>query len=687
MQYETHARETFAKNAKDYDEQTGEHYLTVDSFIDAVAPKDSENFSKIGRNSYGVLFEVADRSQKGRVSLEDWLAFDAVLDRPDAEFVVAFRLFDPQNKGYVDFRDFVEMYNHNRSQNSLPFDFNCKWASLYIGTEQKRHRMTYLQFCQMLSGLAGERVRQYFHAVDPQSKGFIAPKEFEEMVNSIARHKLGSTLLKNIHTVTERQSSESSMVSYATVRAFFNLINRVEIVEYIARQASNEEGYFTREDFSDRAARTLKWGFFTPLEIDLLFHFAGSTRSGQVANLDAFEMMFDPTWRTKELRYLESSMKKAQAAKNFSHDPKSFLSEVFESIYNFGLGSIAGAFGATVVYPIDLVKTRMQNQRKSADTNAKPKQYKNSIDCFKKVVKFEGFRGLYSGLGPQLVGVAPEKAIKLTVNDLVRGIFAQADGSVPVSGEIIAGGSAGACQVVFTNPLEIVKIRLQVQGEMLKHATKEAPIVKQSAMHIVRELGITGLYKGASACLLRDVPFSAIYFPSYAHLKKDFFGEGPNKRLKTWELLLAGAIAGIPAAYLTTPCDVIKTRLQVQAREGETVYTGLRDAASKIMKEEGFAAFFKGGPARILRSSPQFGCTLAAYEVLKRLIPFHSSSVDTSEAGHSVPTASRAPEDDTIDVKYLRSRNSLKLLLDIDENFGKPRIPAGFKAPPSPSAN
>ena len=42
--------------------------------------------------------------------------------------------------------------------------------------------------------------------------------------------------------------------------------------------------------------------------------------------------------------------------------------------------------------------------------------YKNSFDCFKKVLRHEGFRGLYRGLGPQLVGVCPEKAIKLTVS-------------------------------------------------------------------------------------------------------------------------------------------------------------------------------------------------------------------------------------------------------------------------------
>ena len=71
------------------------------------------------------------------------------------------------------------------------------------------------------------------------------------------------------------------------------------------------------------------------------------------------------------------------------------------------------ATGATAVYPIDLVKTRMQNQRSGPMVGEL--MYKNSFDCFKKVIRHEGIRGLYRGLGPQLVGVCPEKAIKLTV--------------------------------------------------------------------------------------------------------------------------------------------------------------------------------------------------------------------------------------------------------------------------------
>ena len=203
---------------------------------------------------------------------------------------------------------------------------------------------------------------------------------------------------------------------------------------------------------------------------------------------------------------------------------------------------------------------------------------------------------------------------------------------------------------------------------------------KRSAMWIVRNLGLMGLYKGASACLLRDVPFSMIYFPTYNHLKRDMFGESPTKKLGVLQLLTAGAIAGMPAAYLTTPCDVIKTRLQVEARKGEATYSGLTDCARKIMKDEGFKAFFKGGPARILRSSPQFGFTLAAYEVLSNAFPFPGSQQEVNAnvqgvAGKMEPGVglreAKAP------LPYLRSRNALKILLDLDVNFGRVRRGGG----------
>jgi len=195
-------------------------------------------------------------------------------------------------------------------------------------------------------------------------------------------------------------------------------------------------------------------------------------------------------------------------------------------------------------------------------------------------------------------------------------------------------------------------------------------------MWIVRNLGLIGLYKGASACLLRDVPFSAIYFPTYNHLKRDYFGESQTKKLGILQLLTAGAIAGMPAAYLTTPCDVIKTRLQVEARKGESSYTSLRHCARTIFKEEGFKAFFKGGPARILRSSPQFGFTLAAYEVLQNLLPMPGGEKKEGEMHAGVMKAEAGLPGQEGPLGYLRSRNALKIILDLDEGFGR-SMPGG----------
>merc|ERR1719464_2658213 len=322
-------------------------------------------------------------------------------------------------------------------------------------------------------------------------------------------------------------------VSYPFFVAFINLLSNIELIKKVYLNATNGSRTFevTKEEFLHSAQMMSQ---ITPLEVDILFvlcdllHQTGKIMYSDLQTISPEQYMKQITKRLTELHAVSSP------------EDRGVLVQVLESAYRFTLGSIAGATGATAVYPIDLVKTRMQNQRTGSYIGEL--MYRNSFDCFKKVIRHEGFSGLYRGLVPQLVGVAPEKAIKLTMNDLMRDKMT-ADGKIPLWGEVLAGACGGGSQVMFTNPLEIVKIRLQVAGET-------AGGQRVSAFGVIKELGFFGLYKGSRACFLRDVPFSAIYFPAYAHLKPAFADEnGYNSPLS---LLVAGAIAGMPAASLVT---------------------------------------------------------------------------------------------------------------------------------------
>jgi solute carrier family 25 aspartate/glutamate transporter 12/13 len=352
-------------------------------------------------------------------------------------------LFDVDGTGAVKFDSFKQLYDQNKGNESIPFDWNSEWASLYIGRKKTRHDMTYPQFAQMLRGLQGERIRQAFHLFDKDGDGYIAPEDFQRIILETSRHKLSDYLLEHLPTLCN--ISTGSKISYANVRAFQNIIREMDIIDVIIREATKKspDGKITRTEFLNEAARITRFSQFTPMEADILFHFAGLDAPSGRLSLKDFAKVIDASWQTAETSL---SLATDTAVKQVAKKTSSLLHSVLESAHHFALGSVAGAFGAFVVYPIDLVKTRMQNQRSGRPGE---RLYNNSLDCAKKVIRNEGFLGLYSGVLPQLIGVAPEKAIKLTVNDLVRGYSTdKGSGKITLPWEIISGASAGACQVV-----------------------------------------------------------------------------------------------------------------------------------------------------------------------------------------------------------------------------------------------
>ena len=114
----------------------------------------------------------------------------------------------------------------------------------------------------------------------------------------------------------------------------------------------------------EEAARVTSFSLFTPLEVNILFHFAGlDARGGRLSHAD-FQRVLDPSWREPFRIAEEAASRVAELAKAAS-ETTNYLGEILEGVYHFAVGAVAGAIGATIVYPIDLVKTRMQNQRSS----------------------------------------------------------------------------------------------------------------------------------------------------------------------------------------------------------------------------------------------------------------------------------------------------------------------------------
>lgn len=302
-------------------------------------------------------------------------------------------------------------------------------------------------------------------------------------------------------------------------------------------------------------------------------------------------------------------------------------------IQNIFFGGTAGVIGQSCVFPLYTIKTRL---------HLYPNRYNNVFHCARKIVQHDGLRGLYRGLPPALTGVFPEKAIKLGVNDYLSAVLARSDGTISLPMSVLSGAGAGFTQVIATNPMEMLMINMQSNAAAGRKPT--------SMLRMVKNLGLPGLYKGSAATLFRDVPFSMVFFSMNASLRTaltDDKGFLPMSRV-----FFAGIFSGSTAAALSTPMDVIKTRLQasagqsprpaglkdvatssttvssmsgVTARRMSTTstpspsYTNIAQCARHIYATQGIGGFFAGVVPRVLIISPLFGITLFFYDIQRRL--------------------------------------------------------------------
>nr|CDJ87713.1 Mitochondrial substrate solute carrier and Small-subunit processome and Transcription factor E2F dimerisation partner (TDP) domain containing protein [Haemonchus contortus] len=314
---------------------------------------------------------------------------------------------------------------------------------------------------------------------------------------------------------------------------------------------------------------------------------------------------------------------------------------------------VSSATGAIVtsllMTPMDVVKIRLQQQRHPFPKGhcfyyynglmdhlctsceqrlpcawyQRPGNFSGTIDAFVKITRNEGIRSLWSGLSPTLVMAVPATVFYYSLYDrLVTHFQYKLRCRRKLSPEKIcppdwmaamfAGAMARTAAGTIVSPLEM--IRTKMQSEQLNYRD-----IGQALRVTISTRGISGFYLGLLPTLLRDIPFSAIYWAAYDTLKRRLLAWKNMSEPTFMTSFVCGAVAGSFAAVLTTPFDVMKTHLQIKLGDENVVRrVSLSAIVREIMhKGGGAAALFAGTVPRVAKIAPACAVMIGSYEYFK----------------------------------------------------------------------
>ncbi|XP_030512104.1 nicotinamide adenine dinucleotide transporter 1, chloroplastic-like isoform X1 [Rhodamnia argentea] len=340
-------------------------------------------------------------------------------------------------------------------------------------------------------------------------------------------------------------------------------------------------------------------------------------------------------------------------------------------------GAAAGVFVAPFVHPLDVVRTRLQ-------VDGVPSGHKGSviITSLQTIIKKEGLKGLYRGLSPTILALIPNWAVYFMVYERLKGLVhshgwlsqyhlrnnrsrykllfdyihqhfedyicwkpnrfmytwsfdlikrlmsldAVDNGDQVSTGtNMIAAVGAGAAQAITTNPLWVVRTRLQTQGirpEVVPYGSVPSALIR-----IAREEGLRGLYRGTLPSLV-GVSHVAIQIPAYEMIKcyiarkDDEAVDQPGPV----NVIFATIVSKLAASIVTYPHEVVRSKLQEQGQGGRDRYAGVIDCVKKVYRHEGVPGFYRGFFTSLLRTIPSAVITFASYEgvrgfLLRALLP------------------------------------------------------------------
>lgn len=267
-------------------------------------------------------------------------------------------------------------------------------------------------------------------------------------------------------------------------------------------------------------------------------------------------------------------------------------------------GAFAGIVEHTVMYPIDVIKTRVQVERGIHS--------RGILQMIKHITKTEGIRSLWRGLPTIIVGAGPAHALYFGTYEFSKHrLGGNAAGHHPIISSI-SGASATIMSEAFMNPFDVIKQRMQL--------SKSDQSIWRCTRNIYKSEGLTAFYLSYPTVLTMSVPLTMIQFTTYESASKIL---NPSQAYDPITHIISGGTAGAIAAALTTPLDVIRTMLQTRGRSSDREIrsvSSLWEAARLIWNREGQTGFLKGLRPRIVSAVPSTALCWLSYEAGKEVL-------------------------------------------------------------------
>ncbi|KMT15982.1 hypothetical protein BVRB_3g051650 [Beta vulgaris subsp. vulgaris] len=320
-------------------------------------------------------------------------------------------------------------------------------------------------------------------------------------------------------------------------------------------------------------------------------------RKSAIFNLSSSSSSFLCTSMSMKLK-LQTSSTSHISPKSTMITNKTNLSVFERALIGACAGGSAGAFTYFCLHPLDTIKTKLQ-------TKGASQVYKNTLDAIVKTFQTKGISGFYSGISAVIVGSTFSSALLFGTCELGKSFLSKFEKYpcllIPPTASVMGSIVSSAIMV----PKELITQRMQAGAK-----GKSLEILLQ----ILQKDGVLGLYTGYSATLLRNLPAGVLSYSSFEWLKTAVMIIRNKEKLTPLESVCCGAMAGAISATLTTPLDVVKTRLMTQFQglvvnnnSKDVVFgvmnSGVSATIKQILMEEGLVGFTRGMGARVVHSA------------------------------------------------------------------------------------